>query len=119
MIALALLLLAAGTPRFDLVLSGGRVIDGTGAPWIRADLGIRGDLYNGLSVSRQVQPRVGISYNVPKTATVARISYARTMETPFNENLVLSSKGCNDAVIAALVPCIPANFNAGFRNLQF
>ena len=80
------------------------------------NLGIRGDLYNGLSISRQVQPRMGISYNVKPTGTVARLSYARTMETPFNENLVLSSRGCNDAVIAALVPCVPANFNAGFRN---
>jgi dihydroorotase/N-acyl-D-amino-acid deacylase len=28
---------------FDLILSGARVIDGTGAPWFRADVGIRGD----------------------------------------------------------------------------
>jgi N-acyl-D-amino-acid deacylase len=28
---------------FDIVILGGRVIDGTGAPWVRADLGIRGD----------------------------------------------------------------------------
>ena len=33
--------------------------------------------------------------------TVLRISYARTMETPFNENLVLASLGCLDPVIAA------------------
>src|SRR5262249_4444509 len=28
---------------FDLVIRSGRVIDGTGTPWVRADLGIRGD----------------------------------------------------------------------------
>jgi len=36
---IALLLAAV----FDLLVSGGRVIDGTGAPWVRADVGIRGD----------------------------------------------------------------------------
>ena len=82
--------------------------------------GIRGDLYNGLSIQRQGEPRVGVSYNVKKTATVLRASYARTQETPFNENLVLSSTGCEDPVLNAVFstvgPCLPAPFNPGFRN---
>ncbi len=30
-------------PAFDLVIRGGRVIDGTGNPWVLADVGIKGD----------------------------------------------------------------------------
>lgn len=28
---------------YDILITGGRIVDGTGAPWIRADLGIYGD----------------------------------------------------------------------------
>ena len=80
------------------------------------NLGIRGDLYNGLSVARQAEPRVGLSYNLQAINMVLRASYARTMETPFNENLVLSSNGCLSPVIAALVPCVPAVLTPGHRN---
>ena len=84
-------------------------------PW-NFNLGLRGDFYNGLSTASQLQPRVGIAYNIKPSSTVLRLSYARTLETPFNENLVLSNNGCDFAVIAALVPCVPASMRPGFRN---
>ncbi len=68
------------------------------------NLGIRGDIYNGLTVAREAEPRLGASYNIKRTNTVLRVSYARTMETPFNENLVLSSIGCANPVLNPLLP---------------
>lgn len=53
--------------------------------------GLRDDQYNGLSEANSVQPRVGFSYLISKTNTVLRASYARSFETPYNENLILSS----------------------------
>jgi hypothetical protein len=83
------------------------------------NLGLRQDVYNGLADAKQTQPRVGIAYNIKPTATVLRISYARTLETPFNENLVLSSRGCSNAVLAPLLNCtsgVSGTLNPGFRN---
>ncbi len=83
------------------------------------NLGLRGDLYNGLSVARQAEPRVGVAYNIKKTNTNLRVSYARTLETPFNENLILSSEGCSNAVLSPLLACTPGAsgaLNPGFRN---
>ncbi len=53
--------------------------------------GLRDDQYNGLSSANGVQPRLGLAYLMKKTGTVVRASYARTFETPFNENLILAS----------------------------
>jgi len=83
------------------------------------NLGLRGDVYNGLTSANQTEPRMGIAYNVKPTTTVLRISYARTLETPFNENLVLSSTGCSNAVLAPLLNCtsgVSGTMRPGFRN---
>jgi Carboxypeptidase regulatory-like domain len=83
------------------------------------NLGIRGDLYNGLAVASQAEPRLGIAYNIQKTNTVLRVSYARTLETPFNENLVLSSVGCSSSVLNPLLGCSSSTttpLTPGFRN---
>jgi hypothetical protein len=80
------------------------------------NLGLRGDFYNGLVTARQAEPRLGVAYNIKRTNTVLRVSYARTLESPFNENLVLSSSGCNSAVISALIPCQNAPLEPGYRN---
>jgi hypothetical protein len=55
------------------------------------NLGLRGDVYRGLSRAQAAQPRVSISYNVKKTNTLLRLGYGRFFETPYNENLILSS----------------------------
>jgi hypothetical protein len=83
------------------------------------NVGIRGDMYNGLTIARQAEPRVGTAYSIKKTSTVLRLSYARTLESPFNENLVLSSQGCSNQVLAPLLLCSPGvsgTLQPGFRN---
>lgn len=83
------------------------------------NLGIRGDVYNGLTNATQGEPRLGGSYTFNRTNTVLRASYARTLETPFNENLVLSSRGCLDPVVNPLLGCQAGNSGAlspGYRN---
>jgi hypothetical protein len=86
------------------------------------NLGVRGDFYNGLTTQRQAEPRLGLSYNVKRTNTVLRASYARTLETPFNENLILSSQGCANDVLNPLLLCnpsfglAPTPLAPGFRN---
>jgi dihydroorotase/N-acyl-D-amino-acid deacylase len=45
MIAIAFLATTARLEpaRFDVIFAGGRIVDGTGAPWVRSDVGIVGD----------------------------------------------------------------------------
>jgi hypothetical protein len=82
-------------------------------------LGVRGDFYNGLTTHKEGEPRLGLAYNIKKTATILRLSYARTLETPFNENLVLSSIGCANPVLSPLLACSSSALtplSPGWRN---
>jgi Carboxypeptidase regulatory-like domain len=76
-------------------------------PW-NLNLGLRGDIYNGLADHSQAEPRLGVAYNIKQTNTVLRVSYAHTQESPFNENLILSSLGCANPVLSPLLLCSSA-----------
>jgi hypothetical protein len=85
--------------------------------------GLRITRYDGLAQATGVQPRIGVAYLIKRSGTVLRISYARTLETPGNENLLLSSStgsgGLANVFGAAGQQPVPAarrdQFNAGFQ----
>jgi len=83
------------------------------------NLGLRGDFYNGITTHKEAEPRLGVAYNIKRTNTVLRVSYARVLETPFNENLVLSSIGCANDVLNPLLGCnspVSNPLSPGWRN---
>ncbi|HJZ79955.1 MAG TPA: TonB-dependent receptor, partial [Pyrinomonadaceae bacterium] len=89
-----------------------------------ASLGVRFDNYNGITSGRLVQPRLGLSYHLKPTSTVLRASFTRNFETPYNENLVLSSTtgagglangALGDTSNLPLRPGTRTQFNAGFQ----
>ena len=89
-----------------------------------ANIGFRYDQYNGLVSKNGPQPRLGLSYLASRTGTVLRAAYSRTFETPFNENLLLSSAtgsgGLAENIFGAkaslpLEPGFRNQFNGGFQ----
>jgi hypothetical protein len=83
------------------------------------NVGLRGDFYNGLTTHKEAEPRLGIAYNIKPSNTVLRVSYARVLETPFNENLIVSSVGCDDPVLNPLLGCAAPGLtpvSPGWRN---
>lgn len=91
---------------------------------LSASLGVRFDNYDGITKGRMVQPRLGISYHLKRTSTVLRASFTRNFETPYNENLILSSAtgagGLANGVLGdtsnlPLRPGTRSQFNAGFQ----
>ncbi len=82
-------------------------------------VGLRLDRYDGLTSKTELQPRLGISYAVPGSSTVLRASYGRTMETPYNENLLLSSGfGGAAALVGSGNPPPPGIRNQGEIGIQ-
>ena len=86
--------------------------------------GLRIDHYDGPVSDHAVQPRLGISYQIKQSGTVLRASYGRTFETPYNENLLLSSAvgtgGLASNIFGAFgaTPLRPGRrnqFNTGFQ----
>ncbi|MHB8876945.1 MAG: hypothetical protein ACYC8T_24885 [Myxococcaceae bacterium] len=66
---LSLLSAAPAPAGFDVILANGRVVDGTGAPWFRADVGIRGD-------------RIAAVGDLSKATAVRRVDVADKMVAP-------------------------------------
>ena len=79
------------------------------------NVGVRGDLYRGLTKESQIEPRAGMSYNIKASNTVLRTSYARVLETPFNENLVVASVTANP-LLDAIFGGSSGPIRAGQRN---
>ncbi len=88
------------------------------------NLGLRGDVYRGISSANAAEPRFGLAYNIKKTNTVLRLGYGRFLETPYNENLILSSStgvgGLSTTGLGAFgeQPILPGHRNqfvAGFQ----
>ena len=97
--------------------------DGITAGNFLFNLGLRVERYDGIGSSNGFEPRLGLAYSIKKTGTVLRGAYARTLETPFNENLLLSSVtgagGLDQNVFgASAVPLQSGNRNQFNTGLQ-
>jgi len=79
-------------------------------------VGFRFDGYDGIVSRSGPQPRAGIAYNLKKTGTVLRIAYARTFETPYNENLLLASSTGAGGLAENVFGSNSVPIEPGFRN---
>jgi len=80
------------------------------------NIGFRADQYDGLSTKFGPQPRAGLAYNIKRTKTVLRAAYSRTFETPFNENLLLSSATGVGGLAGNVFGSTSVPISPGFRN---
>jgi outer membrane receptor for Fe3+-dicitrate len=79
-------------------------------------IGFRGEHYDGVISDNGAEPRAGIAYNIKKTGTVLRAAYARTFETPFNENLLLANSTGNGGLAQGVFGADAVAIKPGHRN---
>jgi len=91
---------------------------------LNVQAGLRFDAYRGITRGNATEPRLGVSYLIKPSSTVLRISYSKFYETPYNENLLVSSitgaGGLAANVFGAfgsspLRPGTRDQYNAGFQ----
>jgi hypothetical protein len=92
------------------------VQDGVTLGNLQLNVGFRLDHYDGLVTKTGPEPRAGLAYNIKKTGTVLRAAYARTFETPFNENLLLSSATGTGGLAQNVFGSNSVPIEPGFRN---
>ena len=82
------------------------------------NVGLRGDFYKRIDHAQGSRATPGRRDTTLKAASVLRASYARVLETPFNENLIVASVGC-DPVLNPLLGCAASGatpLSPGWRN---
>ena len=94
----------------------GYIQDGLTLGSFQISAGLRLDRYDGLTAKTGIEPRLGVSYNLKKTGTILRASYARTFETPFNENLLLSNASASGGLAQNVFGATSVAIQPGFRN---
>ena len=82
------------------------------------NVGVRGGRYDAFDTVKdsKAEPRVGVSYLIHGTGTVLRAGYARTMETPYNENLLVATDPAAAFLISAFSSQGQAALKPGARN---
>ncbi len=80
------------------------------------NVGLRFDHYDGITQDNLFQPRGGVSYLIKKTNTLLKASYTRSLETPYNENLVLSSDTGNGGLAQNVFGTAQQPLRSGHRD---
>jgi hypothetical protein len=96
----------------------GYVQDAMTVKSLTLNLGLRVDRYDafGTIQATQAEPRTGLSYLIHRTGTVLRAGFAHTLETPYNENLLVATAPQGAFLISSFSSLGQAGLKPGTRN---